>query len=1135
VAENIVVPVAQVVNIDFTLQMGNIAESVTVTSEAPLLTTASSEVGNAISPQEFTTLPMPIDDGARQLMTFIYSSLPGAVGGSWNGSINGGQYFTTEILIEGLPMARYDLQGSISETTPSADAASEFKVQMSSFSAEYGNTGGGVANFGMKSGTNDFHGSVYEYLANPIFNATPWRINALEEGNVSKVKPKNKENNYGVTFGGPIRKNKTFFFFNYEGDNLRQGNPSRWRTAPTLAMRDSGDFSAFLGTTSIGTDALGRPVYAYEIYDPTSTRETAPGSKVFVRDGFGFDPVTGLPGPNANVIPQAYWSVASAKMLPMFPTPVNDKLRNNYVAYSGHPTLDVQKWSLKLDQVINDKHKLSGFFTYSHRKRLMGRGGRYYFPLPGYPLDATKIQEIPVRLFRLSEDWTISGSTVNHFAIGYNRFGNANGYPSGDVSNWVPSKLGITGVPDVSFPRINFSSRGNLLDQWGSWGFPGFNANESYVYSDTLSHVRGKHSFKVGAEIIRYRMNDRYIGGQSGTFSFHQQETGLPGALRNVTGHPFASFILGGADGGNASLVTTTPGWRQLVYTFYAQDDWKLTPKLTLNYGLRWDIPTPQKEVRDRMTSFDPTMANPGADNILGAMAAISNCQGCIGGHSFASTYWKEFSPRFGFAYSLTQKLVWRGGYGISYSPPIANGWPGASSGFNGSIPFGSRGLYPTQFGNAADPVLYWSALTNAPIPGGARVGVPPSLSTLPNLAPDAFNYQWLEFQPRSIPQPYVQNWNFGFQYMLPAEILVEANYVGTKGTHLIANNIGAFYNQANPKYLAMGTAVGSDGTDIYDMYLGDALDATANPDTAAMLATFGITGPPFPSFAMDNLVSQAIKRYPQFDSIGMMFANMGSSTYHAMQLTVRKRGGHGLNFIASYTLSKTLTNSDAALGGYYSGYVYAQNFYQPGLEKSIASFDYPQFLKLTWIYDLPLGRGKRWLNSGGALDKLLGGWHITGIQQYYSGNPLEIFDSNLRWTTSIGNGGVRGDVLPGVNQVLGRQGQIDSNNGSQYLNPDAFADPPLTASGVYPLRLGTAPRRLPNVRGPAHQSEDFGILKDTKLTERFVLKFRADFFNVFNRTGWGDPGTDLAYDFGKVFGVAHGPRNIQMSLRLDF
>jgi len=1142
VADHIQVPVAQVVTIDFALQMGSVAEAVVVTAEAPLLTPSTSEVSNSISTVEFQTLPLPVDDGARQLMGFIYSSLPGAVGNSWAGSINGGQMFTTDILIEGLPMARYDLQGSIAELQPSADTVSEFKVQMSGYSAEYGNTGGGVANFAMKSGTNEIHGTVYEYVTNPIFNARGWGVNIQPEGSPTKMKSPIRENNYGFGIGGPIRKNKTFFYATYEGDNLRAARPSRYRTVPTLDMRE-GDFSALLGN-EIGRDALDRPIYQDAIYNPLTTREVTAGdvdsvtglpvvSDGLIRDAFGFDPVTGLPGPDANIIPSQYWSEASAKMLPEFANPINTKLTNNILAYTGHPVLDWTKLSGKIDHVVNDKHRMSGFFTYSHRKRLMGQGGRYFLPLPGYPLNATKIQEIPGRIFRFSEDWTINDHTLNHFAFGYNRFGNDNGQPAGDPGPWLPSVIGIEGVLDTGFPQINFSSKGQLY-RAGTWGFQGFNANESFVGQDTLSYVRGKHSWKFGAEYIRYRMNDRYLGSGAGRFTFDERETGLPGGFSKRTGFPFASFILGAVDGGSRSVTTTTPGWRQALLTFYAQDDWKVTPKLTLNLGVRWDIPTPRTEAYDRISSFDPLMPNPGADGILGALAFVGDCQGCTGRNSFQDHYYREFAPRIGFAYSATQKLVIRGGYGISYSPPIMNGWIGASPGFDSSVPFGSRSLYPTQFGDRADPVLYWGPLSGASIPAGAMVGVPPFTGTLPDRSADGFNGQGVDFFPSTLAQPSVQNWNFGFQYLLPAEVMVEANYVGSKGTHLIAQALGGYFNMADNKFMALG--------DYVDWDMSEAL---ADPDASAALGAVGVTALPFPSFS--GVVGQGVRPYPQYESINNHFYNTGNSSYHSLQLTVRKRAGQGLNFIAAYTFSKTLTNADDVFGyygggpaGYWGAYA-TQFAHNPSLERSIASFDYPHYLKLSWIYELPFGQGKKWLNTTGAVDKILGGWKITGIHQYTSGDPLQIYNDWL-WS-SLGGGIVRGDVIDGVDQRVPWQGSVDPNDGTPYLNPDAFAVTPVSDSWAYALRPGTAPRLLPQTRGPGHQSEDLGLMKDTKIGERFNLNFRADFFNAFNRTGRGNPNTDVALtedfcgctDFGRIFGVAHGGRNIQLGLRLDF
>jgi hypothetical protein len=1154
VAENIVVPVAQVVNIDFNLQVGMKGEAITVTAEAPLLTSATPELGNALSPQEFATLPIAVDDGGRQLMTFIYSSLPGTVGGSWNGSINGAQYFTTDILIEGLPVARYDLSGSISEATPSADAANEFKVQTSSYSAEYGATSGGIANFGMKSGTNEFHGSAYEYLSNPVLNATGWNVNQLPEGSLAKIKAPAKENNFGAVFGGPIRKNKTFFFFNYEGDRMRAGTPRSYTTVPTTDML-KGDFGPWLkdaqgNLLSAGTDALGRPVYWYEIYDPTSTRlvpdgavdpvtglTNNSGSDALIRDGFGFDKVTGLPGPDANVIPNSYFSTASAKLLSQFPTPINAQLGNNEVGYSGAPRLTINKWSLKIDQNIGSKNKISGFWTYSGRQRLMANRG-YWMPVPGYPLDPSKIQSIPFRLFRLSEDWTINDHTLNHFAVGYNRFGNFNGQPSGDVKGWLPSDLGIAGTPNVKIPQINMASisapaaspaagKAKLLSLFGSWqrGIS-FNANESYIYSDTLSYLRGKHSFKFGAEYRRYRMNDRETEGMSFNFSYLQ--TALPGAYRKKTGHPFASFILGAADGGSRDVNTTTPGFRQGLYSFYAQDDWKATPKLTVSYGLRYEIPLPRTEAFERMSGLNPTMLNPGADNYPGALVFLGNCQGCTGTGAFQKTYYHQFAPRLGLAYEATSKLVLRGGYGISYAPPIANGWPGAAAGFNSSVPFGSTSLYPREFRNPVDPAIYWTQLASAALPAwytsNGRVGVPPFKGTLPDRSPDGMNYQTIEFDPPSVAQPYVQNWNIGLQYMLPSNILLEADYVGSKGTRLTAFDIANHTNNVPTKYMGIST-LGD--------YLGwDIDDALADPVASAALAQFGVTKKPFPDFS--GTVSDSLRPYPQFSGIYNSFPNFGNSTYNALQTTVRRRVAKGLGFIAAYTWSKTLDNTDSSIG-YYGGY-YWQDFYNQRNEKSIASFDYRHNLKLTWMYDLPFGKGMKFLSNSGALDKFVGGWKITAIHNYHSGDPIQVYNGSV--DSGMGTWGVRADVVSGVAQKVTFHGPLDSNNGTQYLNPDAFASPPVDPiSGSYATRWGTSPRFLSNTRGPAWQSEDFGLLKDIRFTERYILRFRADFFNVFNRTGLGDPSTDVSdtTGFGKIYGVSHGPRNIMLSLRFEF
>jgi hypothetical protein len=420
------------------------------------------------------------------------------------------------------------------------------------------------------------------------------------------------------------------------------------------------------------------------------------------------------------------------------------------------------------------------------------------------------------------------------------------------------------------------------------------------------------------------------------------------------------------------------------------------------------------------------------------------------------------------------------------------------------------------------------SPLSGATIPAfytdSGRVGIPPFTGTLPIIDPSGANYQTIDYTGPSSAQPYIQNWNFGFQYMLPSQVLFEANYIGSKGTRLTNFDMGQRANQVPTQYMGI-SALG----DYLTWDIGDALD---DPDASAALAQFGITDRPFPSF--DGTVSDSLRPYPQYSGIYNTFPNFGNSTYHSLQVTGRRRVSRGLNFIAAYTWSKTLTNAESAIG-YYGGY-YWQDYYNQQNEKALAVFDQRHNLKLTWIYALPFGKGAKWLSNGGALDKIVGGWQFTAIQNYRSGNVLQIYNDSL--DSGLGWYGVRGDVLTGVNQKVDFKGPLDSENGTAYLNPAAFGSPPADPlCECVATRWGTAPRFLSGTRGPGFQSEDFGILKDTSITERFILRFRADFFNVLNRTGLSDPGTDVGDpgSFGRIYGVSHGPRNIMLSLRLDF
>jgi hypothetical protein len=1131
VANNIVVPVAQVVTVDLTLQVGSTTEMVTVTSEAPLLTPSTAEVSSSMTPDEFQLLPIEVDDGGRNPQTFIFTSLPGTVGDTWSGSINGGQLFSHEILIDGVTIGRYDLQGgSMDEYSPGTDSIGEFKVQMSNYSAEYGETGGGIANFSMKSGTNSFHGTAFEYNKNPVFNAAGLVANAT-----GGLKDNEKENNFGGTLGGPIRKNKTFFFGSYEGDRYRSFAPSGLTTIPTAAMIQ-GDFSSWLGS-SVGTDALGRPVYQNAIYDPTTTRDVPAGAT---------DPVTGLvnnsgsdatirdPFPG-NKIPSAEFSKATSVLLPLFPQPMFGTNIRNITSFSGCcPELRRDALSIKIDENIGDKQKLSGVFGYYVRDRY-NRNSTTFPPFPGFPINPYKKQDVGGPQTRIQESWTINDHSVNVLSLGYNRFNNLNNITSNAK---YTAQMGIPGIPDTCFPHFSFGGTNKavqMINQLGA-SCENIDPSESYVYQDTYTNTRGKHSLKFGGQFIRYRYNTYEPGNLSGSFSFNNEETALPG-FKGSTGHQFASFILGAADGANKYIYATEPGYRAGVFAFFAQDDWRTTSKLTLNLGIRWEVPLPKEEAFDRQSGFDATLPNAGADGILGALEFLGSCPTCVHRSSFQNWYFKEVAPRLGVAYQISKNLVFRGGYGISYGAPILNNFGSMNTwGYNSGLAVyhgaGTAGQY--------NPVTYLSPLASAALPSGARVGLPAFTGTLPDYDPTQANGNEPDYLPAaSSAQPYVQNWSAGFQYEFPHQVMLEANYMASKGTRLLDSYFSNWFNQANSKYMGLGDILGDD-------LAGD----LASPTTGPILAGYGITGLPFADFENDGYcgttVGAALEPYPQYCQLLNNYPTMGSSTYHSLQVMAKKNSAHGLTFIAAYTISKTLTNTDTAL--YYPSNSVVQDFYNRKLEKSLALFDYPQNLKLTWIYALPFGRGQRWLHSSGKADRLFSGWQVTAIQNYTSGDPLTIYSS----LGTVITPGIRGDVIGGVPQTVKPQGlninlNYDPNtgavtNGTALLNPNAFVDPPSSPINGYPLRVGNSSRTLPNVRGPGHEGESFGIVKDTRINERMTFQIRADMFNVFNRTGRGDPDTALGDGypanggtFGLILGPMNGPRIIQFAARMNF
>ncbi|MBO0721115.1 MAG: carboxypeptidase regulatory-like domain-containing protein, partial [Blastocatellia bacterium] len=481
VADGVTLRVAQTLTVDIKLQAGQVSDTVTVSATTPLIESSTAEIGRYVSKQEFDTWPVAVGDGQRQIQTFIFTSLPGTVGETFQGSINGGQYYSHEILIEGIPLGRFDLQGgSNNEFSPSADAISEFKLQTGTIGAQYGGGQTSVANFAIKSGTNELHGTGFTYIQNDSLEANSFTNKSFgEDANGDEIRPRSpyKLLNYGFSLGGPVYlpkkvfgplgyngHNKTFFFGNMEVTRVRDFVSTDLTTLPTTDFK-RGDFSklldpAFTGNplsgTQVGADALGRPVIFGQLYDPRTARQVG---DQWVRDPF--------PG---NIIPQSEWSPVARNILSMAPItdPIIDRMQLNYPSISTCcPVFDQRIYAAKVEHQFNEKNRISAYYNHTYRLRNNSPGGRWGEP-PNTPTGVYQLQYTPGRMVRIAYDWTISSNITNHAAIGYNRFGNLN--QSVYVDQDWPSKIGLQNVDQTTFPTLNFSG---TAEQGGGIGAGG--------------------------------------------------------------------------------------------------------------------------------------------------------------------------------------------------------------------------------------------------------------------------------------------------------------------------------------------------------------------------------------------------------------------------------------------------------------------------------------------------------------------------------------------------------------------------------------------------------------------------------------------------------------------------------------
>jgi hypothetical protein len=1051
VRTGIVLTVGQSARLDLSLEVGSVSEAVTVSAGVPLLETTRAESGAVITTRQFDQMPLLQQGRMRNPASFIYLTprVQGNVsanGTDYVGATNeihtgGGRGSETEVSVDGLVAGRTELSGSFTEVAPPVDSVQEFRVTTSLMSAEFGHSGPAQVSFQLKSGTNDLHGSVFEYFRNDKLDARSW---------LSATRTTTRQNEFGATIGGPVRipklyngKDRTFFFFSYAGSRKR-GATSNQVIQIATPQNVLGDFSNI-------RDNRGA---LRVIYDPTTTRQDASGA--FVRDPF--------PG---NIIPANRIDPVARKIAGYLPAP-NTTGGLNYMGLIGEKILDPDAFVVKGDHSFNDRQKITMSLNTTNIPRL-----RIDSALPD-PLAPGLDQVIKGYTARLSYDYVIRPNLLNQLSLGYNLFNHrAYNVTQRVVPGDWPAAVGLTGVPGTSFPVINFT------DGYASFSTTGGTADDEQVYAlrDSVSWFHGKHSLKFGTELRSTRPSIRSSSNNNGTFSFNSLSTALPLQAAS-TGNGFASFLLGQVYSATQNFPSSRHPRRPYA-GFYVQDDYKVTRRLTLNLGFRYEFTKATTDSADMASAIYPGVPNPGAGGRPGALVFAGTGPGRIGRRSFVDTDWSGIGPRFGMAFQADRKTVIRAGYGVYYS--------------NNYLTYGNAGFAVTASFQSLD-----TGLTPAFVLAN---GFPQNFRQTAAIDPTFLNGRDASIvEQGSAAMPRTQNWSFSIQRELSANMVLELTYRGTRGTRQTAVQL-VNLNQVDPKYLSLGSVLQQNVT---------------SPAAAAA----GIQVP-YPGFT--GTVAQALRPFPQYLNVTSVAAKAGNSAYNGATVSLRKRFSIGLSFEANYTWSKAMgyTEYNAPSNG---TDVLGLDNYNRGLEYGLLPYDSPHQFLATWSYALPFGPDRRMLTHGW-LSKVLGDWNVSGVHRYQSGTPLRVTMTN---TLPIFNRIQRPDIVSGQGLTTDLSNGDFNPYADRHINGSAFATP-------RPFTLGNAAPSYGGLRTFAVLGEDFSVIKGIRISERFRLETYGQFFNAFNRHRFAQFETNYSSaNFGRAQSVSL-PRYIQLGLRVRF
>jgi hypothetical protein len=1178
------------------LKVGSQTENVTVDASGLRLETESSDVGGTVSNKQVEDLPLSLASGVgglRSPETFVFL-LPGTTGpgtgtsgntgnGVFFSRLSGGQAYGAEVLLDGASITRSENGSSFDETSPSIEALQEFKVTTSTPSAEFGRTTAGIESFSVKSGTNAFHGSGYAIVKNRIFDANTWFNNGykaedcvgVSEINCPYSKGQDSKYDYGGVLDGPVRiphlyngKDRTFFLFAWEKYQLHIGS-AIVSTLPTASER-TGNFNDILGgpvpggTTVPGipyavlvNPCTSQPVLYNQIFDPTTSIQNSPG--VFCRQPFLNDSV-----------PSGDFSAVAQKLFTGLPLPNQTPLSTDVSGYTGNysqsgvaPDTNTT-YTIRIDQTLSEKSKV--FATYSTRQNFKLTGPP---DLPEPFNNNGYIQTFTTHYARAGWDYTITPTLLNHVNFGYNRTNSVNlGSTLG--SSLTATSAGLTNDHSTFYPLIVFPSP----DQPSTWGQQqnGDNIDNGIRANDIVSWEKGRNSIKIGIDFRHQQYS--VIDFNQDTLNFYRDQTSGVSNSCCGSGNPFASYLLGEVGNGSQAVFNDAPRWNSRYIAGFFEDDMKFGSNLTLNLGVRYDVDVPRHEALNRTSDLSLTAPDAAAGGLPGALVFGTNCN-C--NTAWANTWYKDIAPRVGFAYVLpgtNNKLVLRGGGAIIYGPLQYND-------FGASMAFGynqNRDFFQGQTattGGAFTPAFRLDASSPAD-PTNPSIGYPsvsyapstdPTQLTAPN-GPGSFDAVGGEvILPKDGRPSMTTSWSLQLQDQLAQDLILTVGYLGQVSQNLRSGDLSNI-NNIDAKYLSMGDHLNNSAYLIPQGGSNSGVNA------------------PYSSF--EGEVGQALRPFPQYDYIqgDCCLENLGHSSYESMIVSLARRFRNGFNLQASYTWSKNLTDADSTIPfSYVAGNQLEQGEGSSNLklDKAVSVQNTPQQFSLSYLYQLPFGKGRRYLNKNTALDLLIGGWQVGAIQRYQSGQTIgfgcasaipyyqncitydagpasaagtsfasaaykankngpSVFNGESWFKPAYRVPGTNGPTDAGV--PMAQAAFVDENREGPGWSRPYTTDCGNQAAGNFcssdPFTFGNLRRETEAITGPSYKAEDVSLIKDFHIKGKYTFQLKGEAFDVFNRHRMGlpdlQPGdSSSATGFGIPTGTDYGPRNMQVTGKFNF